>query len=129
MAGAIVQDDASGGARPRERRHLRQFDPPRARSSVVVGPEVYYPFHTSAALSKRAAPATMTTSGRGSYRTVRWFFFFFGATSWSIVDSTCFFSSKYVPYGAGRFALAPTNHTIGANPPHRLYFTRRPLQA
>ena len=31
MVGGIVQDDASGGARPRERRHLRQFEaPPRA---------------------------------------------------------------------------------------------------
>ncbi len=40
MAGAIVQDNASGGARPWEQRHLCQFDPPRAQLSIVVGPEV-----------------------------------------------------------------------------------------
>ncbi len=40
MAGAIVQDNASGGARPREQRHLCQFDPPCVRLSIVVGPKV-----------------------------------------------------------------------------------------
>ncbi len=40
MVGAIVQNDACSGTRSREGHHLCQVDPPRARSSVFVGPKV-----------------------------------------------------------------------------------------